>query len=274
MYYKKGNSMNVHVLGSAGWIPGDNETSCILVESNDTLFILDAGTGLSNLRNYKEILSKYDTIHILLSHYHLDHIIGLIYLHPYVHDKHLKIYGPGKIAYPETTSYYLHSLLRKEFFSEPIDNLSYDVQIIDFPSNIFFIGETEIRVKEQLHSSPSFQITLDNKLIYATDTIFDPNVWVGTTAELLFHECWDYTQSNTGMHTSLWQLKNQLPTDNFGKIILIHQNPIWSDNDYTNIKTIISGTNIVLANDGMELTTIYDKKSLGEKSVDNNNEEF
>ena len=37
--------MTVHVLGAAGWIPGVNETSCIMVENKGSLFILDAGTG-------------------------------------------------------------------------------------------------------------------------------------------------------------------------------------------------------------------------------------
>ena len=68
--------MNIYILGAAGWIPGANETSCIMVENKGQLFILDAGTGLSNIRKYAHILDKYDTVHLLLSHYHLDHMIA------------------------------------------------------------------------------------------------------------------------------------------------------------------------------------------------------
>ena len=70
--------MTIHILGAAGWIPGVNETSCIMVENKETLFIMDAGTGLSNLRRYRAVLEKYDTVHLLLSHYHLDHMIGCV----------------------------------------------------------------------------------------------------------------------------------------------------------------------------------------------------
>lgn len=246
--------MKVYVLGSAGWIPGDNETSCIMAEHNDDLFLLDAGTGAANIKNYKSVLSKYDTIHLLLSHYHLDHTIGLIYLDLFVRSKHIKIYGPGRMAYPETTSHYIHTLLRTEFFSRGIDDFSDDVQIVDYPSDSFYIGKTKICVKEQRHSSPSFRIELDDKLIYATDTAFDADTWSGLSGALLFHECWDYQQSISDRHTSLWQLKNQLPLDQFGKVILIHQNPAWGVDDYEWIEKSIAGTNIYLAGDGMQLS--------------------
>ena len=52
--------MIVTILGSNGWIPGKNETSAFMVEIDNTLILLDAGSGISNLRNYTEILNKYD----------------------------------------------------------------------------------------------------------------------------------------------------------------------------------------------------------------------
>ena len=112
------SEMTIYIMGSAGWIPGTNETSCIMVENRGELFILDAGTGMSNLRKYREVLDRYDTVHLLLSHYHLDHMIGLIYIDPFIREKRFRVYGPERMAYPETTEYYLHAFLRKEFFPE------------------------------------------------------------------------------------------------------------------------------------------------------------
>lgn len=63
------SEMTIYILGSAGWIPGTSETSCIMVENRGELFLLDAGTGMSNLRKYREVLDRYDTVHLLLSHY-------------------------------------------------------------------------------------------------------------------------------------------------------------------------------------------------------------
>ena len=157
--------MNIYILGAAGWIPGANETSCIMVENKGQLFILDAGTGLSNIRKYVHILDKYDTIHLLLSHYHLDHMIGLSYIDPFIRDKRFRVYGPGRLAYPETTDYYIRAFLRPEFFSRSIDKFSHDVKVLDFPGESFFIGDTKISVTRQKHSAPSYRITLDDRLI-------------------------------------------------------------------------------------------------------------
>lgn len=245
--------MIIRVLGSAGWIPGKNETSCVMIEHNDMLFLLDAGTGISNLFKYKDVLEKYDTIHVILSHYHLDHTIGLIYLDPLVRNKTLRIYGPGKLAYPETTDYYIHALLRKEFFSRNIDDFSNDVECLDFPDYIFNIGTSVVRVLEQKHSAASFQIALDDYVVYATDTSFDASTLKNTSAKVLLHECWDVDDNNSGRHSSLEQLISFFPQSKYEKLVLIHQNPNWNENDLSRIKRFIAGTQIVLAEDEMEI---------------------
>jgi len=54
------------------------QTSCVSVETKDHLFIMDAGTGIVELG--KEIVEKkryYKDIWICLTHFHLDHILGL-----------------------------------------------------------------------------------------------------------------------------------------------------------------------------------------------------
>lgn len=251
---EKGDGMKIHILGAAGWIPGRNETSCVMVEEEDQLFLLDAGTGISNLRNCREIFDRYDTVNLVLSHYHLDHTVGLIYLDPYVRGKHLRIFGPGKMAYSRSTEEYLHALLRSEFFSRSIDRFSDDVRIADFPGETFSIGKTVIQVSRQIHSAPSFRIAVGGRLIYATDTAFDPLQWKDVYAPVLLHECWDIRSSDSSRHTSLLQLKNELPREQFGRIVLIHQNPAWDDSDRRTIAGLISGTNIILAKDGMTLT--------------------
>ena len=247
--------MNIYILGAAGWIPGANETSCIMVENKGQLFILDAGTGLSNIRNYPHILDKYDTVHLLLSHYHLDHIIGLSYIDPFIREKRFRVYGPGLMAYPETTDYYLRAFLRQEFFSRSIDAFSHDVQVLDFPGESFFIGDTKITVTRQKHSAPSYRIALDDRLIYATDLSFSEEAWEGVSADVLFHECWEYREpgQDSYRHTSLLQLKEGLPLKSLGRIFLIHHNPVWGEEDFRKIREMTAGTNITLAEDGMEI---------------------
>ncbi|WP_026491306.1 MBL fold metallo-hydrolase [Butyrivibrio sp. FC2001] len=69
------------ILGARGSIPVSgseyNEyggaTSCYMVEAGDQVIFLDAGTGIINAPN----LDDKENIYVLLSHPHLDHIIGL-----------------------------------------------------------------------------------------------------------------------------------------------------------------------------------------------------
>lgn len=242
--------MNVWFLGTGGWIPGENETSSFLVEHQDQLFLLDAGTGVSNLRHYTHILDRYDTLHVLLSHYHLDHTVGLIYLSPYVRNKRLRIYGPGKMAYGKSAGTYL----REEFFSRSIDRFSHDVECIDFPGPVFWIGPTKITVAQQKHSAPSFRIGLDDQLLYATDTAFEKDAWGSIHAQVLLHECREHGCSDSNRHASLQQLKQELPSEHFGRIFLIHHNPFWTEEDWAQIRADIAGTNIEIATDGVCLT--------------------
>jgi CheY-like chemotaxis protein/ribonuclease BN (tRNA processing enzyme) len=54
------------------------QTSCVSVETKDHLFVFDAGTGIVELG--KEIAEKrrhYKDIWVCLTHFHLDHILGL-----------------------------------------------------------------------------------------------------------------------------------------------------------------------------------------------------
>ena len=84
--------------------------------------------------------------------------------------------------------------------------------------------------------------------------MFQADAWDGISADLLFHECWEYKTSGHDRHTSLQQLKSQLPLSNFGKIYLIHHNPEWGDEDFKKIREMTENTNIVLAEDGMEIS--------------------
>ena len=247
--------MKIHVLGCNGWIPGKNETSCFLVEENNTLIMLDAGTGVVNIRKYTDILAKYDSISIVLSHYHLDHLIGLIYLLPYIKNLHLNIYGPGIPIYSKTTLQYLEEFLQPIFFSTPILKFTSEVNCFDYEGKDFYIGSVSLKVKQQKHSVPSFRITIDDKLVYATDTSFDPSEWQNCRNNItLLHECWEINGQCDNKHTSLKSLISGLPKNMWQSTCLIHLNPEWGEDDYRRISELIDGTGMKVCYDGMLLT--------------------
>jgi ribonuclease BN (tRNA processing enzyme) len=244
--------MKLYLIGCNGWIPGENETSCFLIEHKNKLLMLDLGTGVSNLVKYKKILEKYDEITVILSHYHLDHTIGIIYLLPYLKEKKLTIYGPGKPYYSFTTEEYLSNLLRNEFFSRPLLKIAKKVVCLDYTTQGFKIGDIQVGIKEQIHSAPSFQINIDRKLIYATDTAFQVELFSNIAKNtILLHECWDAVDLGNAKHSALPLIMDGLKNIDFEKVILIHLNPEWSFEERKTVEEKILGTKYLLGKDGM-----------------------
>ena len=245
--------MKLYALGCAGWIPGKNETSCFLIEEKNELIMLDAGTGASNLKDYLKVWEKYDSVSIILSHFHLDHLIGLIYLPHFLRGKKLKIYGPGKPAYDKTTEELLSEMFQKAFFPTPIQKLADKVEIYDYSAGNFTIGDVQIQVREQKHTSPSFQICIDEKLVYATDVCFEKDVWNhDLKARVLLHECCEIDVYDP-THTTLTHLMEGISEEQFENIYLIHHNAEWSEEDRERVEEMVKGTKISVLQDGSVL---------------------
>ncbi len=70
--------MKMTILGSGGWIPTSaRQTSCYLITSGTEALVLDAGTGLGALHINPALLDGVETVMVVLSHFHLDHVTGL-----------------------------------------------------------------------------------------------------------------------------------------------------------------------------------------------------
>ena len=93
--------MEVTLFGVRGSIPtpdsanlryGGN-TSCVLVELEEGQLIFDAGTGIRTLGT--RIYGRRAPVHILLTHLHLDHIMGLLFFAPFFDpDAEVTVWGP------------------------------------------------------------------------------------------------------------------------------------------------------------------------------------
>lgn len=175
--------MKITFLGTNGWYdtPTGN-TICILVQSDGYNIILDAGNGLYKADRY---LKENSATYIFLSHFHLDHIIGLHILGKFNFNGGLHICGQSG------TKEILDKLINFPF-TMPLNRLKYKTEIHELPADD---GKLPFAVEflPTLHSSPTFgyRFELDGKVLaYCPDTGYCENaVQLSRKADLVIAEC-------------------------------------------------------------------------------------
>ena len=243
--------MKTYILGSGGWIPtNDSETTSFLIEYKKELILIDAGTGVCNLSRYTDILAKYDRLSIVLTHYHIDHIIGLSYIFAFFKGKEIIFYGPGEPYYIEGVENTLKKVFCRDFLSRPLDKFVEEVKYVDYKEENFYINNIRITPFLQKHTNFSFGIRIDNVIYIATDTVvLDRTFENAVGVKVLLHECWSISEDSKKLHSSLESLIDKYEMFNVKEIGLIHKNPLWSDSEKKEILSIIEGKNIFIAND-------------------------
>jgi ribonuclease BN (tRNA processing enzyme) len=175
--------MRIILLGTNGWY--DNETGhtpCVLIETADCYLVLDAGSGFAQLDKY---LCGEKPVYLFLSHFHLDHTIGLHTLAKFNFANGLTIVGQAG------TLEALNGLLRSPY-TISLDKLRYATTIYEMPE-----GPPSLPFKVTslplVHADPciGFRFELNGKVLtYCTDTGYCENaVELGREADLLLTEC-------------------------------------------------------------------------------------
>jgi phosphoribosyl 1,2-cyclic phosphodiesterase len=127
--------MKITLWGTRGSLPAPGpetqfyggNTSCVTVEKQQALVVLDAGSGIRRLGN-SPIVANHKVIHILLTHLHMDHILGLGFFAPiYDPDKEVHIWGPASFN---------HSLVDRlnRYLSPPL----FPVNVRELPAKVVF----------------------------------------------------------------------------------------------------------------------------------------
>jgi ribonuclease BN (tRNA processing enzyme) len=175
--------MKIIFLGTNGWYDTQTgNTLSILVTTQDANIVLDAGNGFTKL---DRVLSNSNPIFLFLSHFHLDHLIGLHTLFKFSFTQKLTVSGP------KGTEKVLKALL-KQPFTAPLDHLSYETEILEMPASE---GRFPFRVKamDLVHPplSMGYRFDLEGKTIaYCPDTGYCENaVTLAKAADLLISEC-------------------------------------------------------------------------------------
>jgi ribonuclease BN (tRNA processing enzyme) len=92
------------ILGAGGWLPAyGRQTASAVLRNGDEAVMIDAGTGIARLNEQPDILAGVNRLHILLTHFHLDHIAALAYLPALGICDDTTLWGPGRLLYDAST---------------------------------------------------------------------------------------------------------------------------------------------------------------------------
>jgi len=170
--------VRVKLWGTRGSIPAPGpetvryggNTSCVGVELEDgSLLALDAGSGIRTLG--LTLAEEPARLHILLTHLHLDHIMGLVFFAPAFRSQtELVIWGP---ASPEAS---LRDRIAR-YISAPLSpvevrELPCDVSFRHCPETEWEIGSARIRAASVTHRGPTLGYRIDegeSSLTYIPD---------------------------------------------------------------------------------------------------------
>ncbi|HRS77875.1 MAG TPA: MBL fold metallo-hydrolase [Spirochaetota bacterium] len=114
--------VKVIFLGTNGWFDTQaGNTICTLIETPREYIILDAGNGIHRADRY---IKKKKPVYLFLSHFHLDHIVGLHVLPKFRFTNPVGIYGP------KGTRKYLGALLRRPY-TAPFEHLPMKAELFE-----------------------------------------------------------------------------------------------------------------------------------------------
>jgi ribonuclease BN (tRNA processing enzyme) len=219
--------MRLTVLGSGGWIPtATRQTSCYLVTSGTEALVLDAGTGLGALHINPSLLDGVETVTVVLSHFHLDHVIGLGFLSARgLGGRELTIAGPGSLCYGRPT----RSIVEDQLFASPLQTVS-PVAPARWAElgwdTLSFAGHEVVTWQQIRHPLPSAGLRVGDQFAYCTDTEFDPET-IRRTAGVttLLHEAWEPVNAERG-HTSGVEVGTIAVEAAVSHLVITHHHPL------------------------------------------------
>ena len=121
--------------GTAGY--GGN-TACIELRCGERLVVIDAGTGLRGLGADLADQGPFEA-DILLSHTHLDHVVGLPFFAPLFDARNRFALRAGHLADRGGVRQVLERMLSPELFPVPLEGFAAELRCLDFRAGEAFV---------------------------------------------------------------------------------------------------------------------------------------
>jgi len=247
--------MDIKCWGSRGSIPVSGppyiryggDTTCIEItaKTGETI-IIDAGTGLRRLGNclMDRNITRY---HLLLTHAHWDHIMGIAFFKPLQFSK-VSLIIQDRLFSGVSTRDVLDEVMKKPFFPISLNDLKAQLQFEKHLNHSFSIGSVRVETIPTSHNNGGlgYRFLEDGKtFVFLTDHElgfdhpesrgFDAYLDFSRNADLLFHDG-EYTrdeyQRKTGWgHSSIKDALDLAVQAQVKKLGLFHLNQDRTDDD-------------------------------------------
>ena len=154
--------MKIYFLGTNGWYDSaTGNTLSVLLETDRGYIIFDAGNGFYKLDKY---IKTNKPIYLFLSHFHLDHIIGLHVLAKFNFAQGINVFGPKGTKK-------VFDLIVNAPYSLPITGLKTKITVRELSNTLKL--PLNIRYKKLLHAGVcyGYRVFLEDKIVaFCTDT--------------------------------------------------------------------------------------------------------
>lgn len=221
-------------------------TSCLQIEDENTCLIFDAGSGIQKLGLH--LNPNISNINILLTHLHMDHIMGLGYFKPFYDPKTIiNIWGPAGSS--KSLLERLRRYFSPPFFPVRLNELPAKINIFEIDNSTIQIDRFSIKSEYICHPGPTvgYRCELDGSTMAflpdhepALGSSSFPNnrEWcsgynIAKDVDLLFHDSQynsvDYEIRVGWGHSSVSDAIDFATLCDVKKMVLFHHDPINTD---------------------------------------------
>ena len=259
--------MKITILGARGSVPTGGKdmmefggaTSCVLVETDEHAIFLDAGTGIIKS---PDIGKKH--ISVLITHPHLDHLIGMPFF-PYCNEEGRQIDLYGRKRGGESLEEQFGRLISPPLWPCTLADLSCDIRFKELTEPLT-IGDVTVETIESVHPGGSLVIRVihDGKsVVYATDYEYMDDScqslidFAKDTDLLLLDAQYTYEEALTRRgygHTTIDNAAIVIQNAHARRTRFVHHDPRHNDEMLRNMEKAVKSDNAAFAREGEVIT--------------------
>lgn len=252
--------------GSATTRYGGN-TSCLAAPlGEEEHLVLDCGTGLRLLGSQQS--RRPHRYHIFLSHYHLDHILGIPFFQP-LYDKRTTITFYGPESGGRSVKEILHAFMMPPFFPVTLKDVPAQVGYVTLGKEPVRVGDFAVSSQAVNHPDGCVSYRLERgsrRIVYATDhehgrvEVDQALVDFSTGADHLIYDAMyletEYEELRRGWGHSTWYAAVRIArAAQVKNLVLFHHNPDHTDEELEKVLSLAREEmpSSQIATEGMEL---------------------